>query len=195
MYGAGQWRYLYQGHDIIEHGGHNLGYRTQVARFPNDNLGTIILSKRWKWKLFAWSCKIPHRRRNSWTKLIELERQVIYFHFGVLIAKVHPVRYEKKFNEVKKAQQLTPRLSLPKAPSGSFAQIAKSSYSHPTYGILRLCLVPGTVNEKLLRGLSRVPLCATNPPKLRSLYTYLDQSLATNLCNSSSSRPFLRELI
>ena len=32
MYGAGQWRYSYQGHDIIEHGGHNLGYRTQVAR-------------------------------------------------------------------------------------------------------------------------------------------------------------------
>ena len=25
-------------------GGHNLGYRTQVARFPNDNLGIITLS-------------------------------------------------------------------------------------------------------------------------------------------------------
>ena len=44
MYGAGRWRYSYQGQDIIEHGGHNLGYRTQVARFPNDNLGIIILS-------------------------------------------------------------------------------------------------------------------------------------------------------
>ena len=44
MYGAGQWRYLYQGHDIIEHGGSNPGYRTQVTRFPNDNLGIITLS-------------------------------------------------------------------------------------------------------------------------------------------------------
>ena len=44
MYGAGQWRYSYQGHDIIEHGGHNPGYRTQVTRFPDDNLGIIILS-------------------------------------------------------------------------------------------------------------------------------------------------------
>ena len=44
MYGAGQWRYLYQGHDIIEHGGSNPGNRTQVMRFPNDNLGIIILS-------------------------------------------------------------------------------------------------------------------------------------------------------
>ena len=41
MYGAGQWRYLYQGHDIIEHGGSNPGYRTH---FPNDNLGIITLS-------------------------------------------------------------------------------------------------------------------------------------------------------
>ena len=44
VYGAGQFRYSYQGHDIVEHGGHNPGYRTQVARFPNDNLGIIILS-------------------------------------------------------------------------------------------------------------------------------------------------------
>ena len=44
MYGAGQWRSLYQGHDIIEHGGHNPGYRTQVARFPDENLGIITLS-------------------------------------------------------------------------------------------------------------------------------------------------------
>ena len=44
MYGAGQWRYSYQGHDIIEHGGSNPGYKTQVTRFPNDNLGIIILS-------------------------------------------------------------------------------------------------------------------------------------------------------
>ena len=44
MYGAGQRRYSYQGHDITEHGGSNPGYRTQVARFPNDNLGIITLS-------------------------------------------------------------------------------------------------------------------------------------------------------
>ena len=37
---------------------------------------------------------------------------------------------------------------MPKAPSGSFAQLAKSSFSHPTYGILRPCVVPGTVDEK-----------------------------------------------
>ena len=44
MYGAGQWRYSYQGHDIIEHRVSNPGYKTQVTRFPNDNLGIITLS-------------------------------------------------------------------------------------------------------------------------------------------------------
>ena len=44
MYGAGQWRYSYQGHDIIEHGGSKLGYRTQVTHFPNDNPGIVTLS-------------------------------------------------------------------------------------------------------------------------------------------------------
>lgn len=29
---------------MIDHGGHNPGYHTQVARFPHDNLGIIVLS-------------------------------------------------------------------------------------------------------------------------------------------------------
>ncbi len=44
VYGAGQWRYSYRGHEIIEHGGTNPGFHTQVARFPNDNLAIISLS-------------------------------------------------------------------------------------------------------------------------------------------------------
>ena len=61
---------------------------------------------------------------------------------------MHHARYEKVYNEdVKEAQQVTPRPSLPKAPSRSFAQLAESTFSHPTYGILQPCLVPGTVDE------------------------------------------------
>jgi hypothetical protein len=44
VYGCGQDRYSYRGHEIIEHGGSNPGFKTQVARFPNDNLGLITLS-------------------------------------------------------------------------------------------------------------------------------------------------------
>jgi len=44
VYGAGQWRFSYQGHDIVEHGGNNPGFKTQVARLPDDNLGIICLT-------------------------------------------------------------------------------------------------------------------------------------------------------
>ncbi|KAH6904353.1 beta-lactamase/transpeptidase-like protein [Coprinopsis sp. MPI-PUGE-AT-0042] len=59
VYGAGQWRYSYQGVDMIEHGGHLPGFISQVARFPgspksvgveegsgtkNHGLGIITLS-------------------------------------------------------------------------------------------------------------------------------------------------------
>ncbi|KAJ3885239.1 beta-lactamase/transpeptidase-like protein [Lentinula edodes] len=44
IYGAGQERYTYRGHDLIEHGGSNPGFNTQVTRFPNDNLGIVVLS-------------------------------------------------------------------------------------------------------------------------------------------------------
>jgi len=43
VYGAGQVRYSYQGHDLIEHGGSVTGFMSQIARLPNDNLGVITL--------------------------------------------------------------------------------------------------------------------------------------------------------
>ncbi|KNZ77126.1 hypothetical protein J132_06634 [Termitomyces sp. J132] len=35
VYGPAQWRYAYRGHEIIEHGGNNPGFKTQIARLPN----------------------------------------------------------------------------------------------------------------------------------------------------------------
>lgn len=32
------------GYEIIEHGGSNPGFKTQVSRFPNNNLGVVVLS-------------------------------------------------------------------------------------------------------------------------------------------------------
>ncbi len=69
VYGCGQWRYTYQGHEIIEHGGHNPGFLTQVARFPNDNLGLVLLSNdedayglydAVKWRIVEDVLALPH---------------------------------------------------------------------------------------------------------------------------------------
>jgi len=65
-----------------------------------------------------------------------------------LHAKSYHIRYEKVYHEyVAKAQQLTPRPPSPKPPSASFTQLAESSFSHPTYGVLQPCFVPGTISS------------------------------------------------
>ncbi|EJD48201.1 beta-lactamase/transpeptidase-like protein [Auricularia subglabra TFB-10046 SS5] len=43
-YGMGFMQSAYQGHQFIEHGGSLLAYRSQIIRFPNDNLGIAILT-------------------------------------------------------------------------------------------------------------------------------------------------------
>ena len=44
VYGSGQMRYSYRGHEIIEHPGHNPGFWTSISRYPNDNLAIAVLS-------------------------------------------------------------------------------------------------------------------------------------------------------
>lgn len=44
MYGCGQNRFSYRGHEIIEHGGSNPGFKTIVSRLPHDNIGIVVLS-------------------------------------------------------------------------------------------------------------------------------------------------------
>ncbi|KAF8580651.1 beta-lactamase/transpeptidase-like protein [Ramaria rubella] len=42
VYGMGQWRYTYQGHDLIEHGGATLGHFSVVSRAPQDGVGIAV---------------------------------------------------------------------------------------------------------------------------------------------------------
>ncbi|KAI5886361.1 beta-lactamase/transpeptidase-like protein [Schizophyllum commune H4-8] len=43
VYGGGQMRSTYRGHEYIEHGGSVPGYRTQIIRFPNEKFGLAVL--------------------------------------------------------------------------------------------------------------------------------------------------------
>ncbi|PPR01447.1 hypothetical protein CVT26_015080 [Gymnopilus dilepis] len=132
VYGAGQWRYAYQGHDIIEHGGSNPGYKTQVSRFPNDNLGIITLSNDEIGGRFIIEA-IKFRIADELLGLKELDWND---------------RFEAKWNEyVEKAQKSTPRPEEPKLPSAPFSALAEGTFHHPTYGTLRPCLVPSSVSS------------------------------------------------
>ncbi|GLB41335.1 putative beta-lactamase [Lyophyllum shimeji] len=44
VYGGGQGRGTYRGHDLIEHGGDVQGHHSQVTRLPNDGLGVMVYS-------------------------------------------------------------------------------------------------------------------------------------------------------
>lgn len=129
VYGAGQWRYSYQGHDLIEHGGNNPGYSTQVARFPDDNLGIITLSNDDSGGFIMESVKFRIAEEILGLKEIDWND-----------------RQEKKWNKnVEEAQRLIPRPATPKLPSAPFTSLAQESYSHPSYGTLQPCLVPASV--------------------------------------------------
>ncbi|KDR69231.1 hypothetical protein GALMADRAFT_256069 [Galerina marginata CBS 339.88] len=131
VYGAGQWRYSYQGHDMIEHGGSNPGYKTQVARFPADNLGIITLSNEESGgRLIIESVKL--RIAEEILGLKELDWND---------------RYEKKWrDEVEKYKQFTPRPSSPAKPSAAFQELSSKTFSHPAYGTLKPCVVPSSLS-------------------------------------------------
>ncbi|KAF7320624.1 Beta-lactamase domain-containing protein [Mycena chlorophos] len=44
VYGCGQNRFSYRGHEIIEHGGSNPGYKSIVTRLPYEQIGIVVLT-------------------------------------------------------------------------------------------------------------------------------------------------------
>ncbi|KAJ7049059.1 beta-lactamase/transpeptidase-like protein [Mycena amicta] len=44
VYGCGQNRFSYRGHEIIEHGGSNPGFKSIVTRLPHDQIGIVVLT-------------------------------------------------------------------------------------------------------------------------------------------------------
>ena len=130
MYGAGQWQYSYQGHGLIEHNGATIGYKTSVTRFPNDNLGIIVLSNDGDFGYYI--------------------HESVKYHIAEEILGLQEVnwssRYEKQWNDyVEKAQHFTPRPAPPLSPNAPFTSLAKESFSHPSYGVLQPCLILASV--------------------------------------------------
>ncbi|KAJ7153963.1 beta-lactamase/transpeptidase-like protein [Mycena crocata] len=124
VYGCGQDRYSYRGHEIIEHGGSNPGFKTQVARFPNDNLGVIALSN-----------------DESGTHIMESVKWRIVDH----VLGLEPIDWTRRYADelteaIRKNQDITPRPSSPALPSIPFAQM-EGSFSHGAYGVIQPCFV------------------------------------------------------
>ncbi|KAJ7754376.1 beta-lactamase/transpeptidase-like protein [Mycena maculata] len=124
VYGCGQDRSSYRGHELIEHGGSNPGFKTQVARFPNDNLGVIVLSN-----------------DESGGHILESVKWKIVDHVFGLESIDWAQRYADVLVEgIRKNQDVTPRPSPPVLPSVPFAAM-EGTFSHGAYGPISPCFV------------------------------------------------------
>ncbi|GAV99348.1 beta-lactamase transpeptidase-like protein [Lentinula edodes] len=131
MYGAGQERYTYRGHDLIEHGGSNPGFKTQVTRFPNDNLGIVVLSNDEDFGTEIHQIVI----RRIADEILGLDP---------LDWKIRLQAQRQKFN-AEIVKMALPRPEAPHLPTAPIASMEGASFMHPTYGLLQPCYIePGS---------------------------------------------------
>ncbi|KAJ3758951.1 beta-lactamase/transpeptidase-like protein [Lentinula raphanica] len=123
VYGAGQERYTYRGHDLIEHGGSNPGFKTQVTRFPDDNLGIIVLSNDEEFGPEIYEIVI---------------RRIADHVFGL-----NPIDWKTRYQDsayfnpksvAEKVAAALPRPKIPQPPTHPISSLQGSSFMHPAYG-------------------------------------------------------------
>ncbi|KAJ7461119.1 beta-lactamase/transpeptidase-like protein [Mycena latifolia] len=147
VYGCGQDRYSYRGHEIIEHGGSNPGFKTQVARFPNNNLAIVVLSN-----------------DESGNHILESVKWRIADHVLGLETIDWAQRYaDERAASIRKSQMVTPRPSPPVLPSVPFGAM-EGTFSHGAYGALQPCFVHSNT-----AGLSAACTALINTPVVQRI--------------------------
>ncbi|KAF8626617.1 hypothetical protein AX15_004784 [Amanita polypyramis BW_CC] len=127
VYGSGQKRYSYRGHEIIEHPGHNPGFQSLVSRYPNDNLAIAFLSNddnaNWLIEAVKWRItdEILGLNEIDWDSRYRSAINRIYHDMRDVVKD--PVNA--------------------RSPSAEFVDLEKA-YSHLAYGTLRPCYVNKT---------------------------------------------------
>ncbi|KAF9074317.1 beta-lactamase/transpeptidase-like protein [Rhodocollybia butyracea] len=127
VYGAGQQIYTYRGHQLIEHGGANPGFKSQVSRFPNDNLGIVVLSNDEEFGTMIHQIVI---------------RRIVDHIFGL-----PPIDWKTRLEDErtkKLAERIAaalPRPHTPVPPTRCISSLADTVFAHPAYGTLRPCFV------------------------------------------------------
>ncbi|KAJ6545400.1 beta-lactamase/transpeptidase-like protein [Mycena capillaripes] len=124
VYGCGQNRFSYRGHEIIEHGGSNPGFKTIVSRLPHDNIGLVVLSN-----------------DDNGVRVMEpVKFQIIDALLGL-----EPIDWAQRYVDsiakgIRDNQAVTPRPSPPVLPTFPFAAM-EGNFNHPAYGSFSPCYV------------------------------------------------------
>ncbi|KAJ6471352.1 beta-lactamase/transpeptidase-like protein [Mycena sanguinolenta] len=129
VYGCGQNRFSYRGHEIVEHGGSNPGFKTIVSRLPHDNIGVVVLLN-----------------DDNGVRVME----PVKFQILDTLLGLEPIDWAQRyvndetqklsFAELETDTAVTPRPSPPLSPASSFKAM-EGSFIHPTYGSFSLCYV------------------------------------------------------
>ncbi|KAF8188844.1 beta-lactamase/transpeptidase-like protein [Mycena galopus ATCC 62051] len=141
VYGCGQDRSSYRGHELIEHGGSNPGFKTQVARFPNDNLGIIVLSN----------------DENGDHIMESVKWRIVDHVFGL-----EPIDWAQRYadsraKDIRENQDVTPRPSPPVLPSVPFTAM-EGTFSHGAYGAIQPCFVQSKSKSAACRAMFDTPV-------------------------------------
>ncbi|KAG5649688.1 hypothetical protein H0H81_002495 [Sphagnurus paluster] len=140
VYGPAQWRYSYRGHEIVEHGGNNPGFKTQVARLPNlagkiprfpnaTGLGVAVFSNDADGSAVLESVK--------WRIVDDLLGLETIDWYSRYVDDIEAYYADKR-------DAALPRPTKPRPPPRSLMTLQNDTFSHPAYGVLKPCYVPAT---------------------------------------------------
>ncbi|KAJ3851196.1 beta-lactamase/transpeptidase-like protein [Lentinula lateritia] len=171
VYGGGQMRSSYRGHNFIEHGGATPGFHTQITRFPFSNIGVAVLTN-------------DDAYGAVFMEIIKW--RIVDEAFGL-----EPVDWNSRAKQLvadaylQRIQKLRPRPHNPTMPSVPLASLA-GTYVHPAYGTLELCALPSlnlpisqsTPNcETLINELSfKLPGTFNTSKSVPTFFAYMDTS-------------------
>ncbi|KAJ7607677.1 beta-lactamase/transpeptidase-like protein [Roridomyces roridus] len=126
VYGGGQRRGTYRGFELIEHGGSVVGFKSQVLRIPDQNLGVAVLSN----------------DESFGTEIVE----TIKFRILDKVLQLPPIDWTARFKALV-TETFTSRLPIPRPenptlPSIPFGDLV-GKYHDLGYGTIELCRLAG----------------------------------------------------
>ncbi|KAJ6511836.1 beta-lactamase/transpeptidase-like protein [Mycena vulgaris] len=150
VYGCGQNRFSYRGHEIVEHGGSNPGFKTIISRLPHENIGIVVLSN-----------------DDNGVRVME----PVKFRILDALLGLEPIDWAQRYVDsiakgIRDNQAVTPRPAPPVLPATPFTAM-EGTFAHPTYGSLSPCYAQNAASPicaaTLGHPVARAILAASEP--------------------------------
>ncbi|KAJ7681368.1 beta-lactamase/transpeptidase-like protein [Mycena rosella] len=168
VYGCGQNRFSYRGHEIVEHGGSNPGFKTIVSRLPHENIGIIVLSN-----------------DDDGVRVFE----PVKFRILDALLGLEPIDWAQRYVDsiakgIRDNQAVTPR-PAPSVPSTTPFAAMEGAFAHPAYGTFSPCYASASPSPActatLAHPVARAILAASSPNDVPTLIAPFKRTFATHL--------------